>query len=203
MGIKKEGKQNITTTAAPCKKHQKKSTTKVRFGRNTCRWFAKDLTKEEMSKIWYKKEDYYRIHCNNQAQIRGALGINRKGYPKHFAVPYDEETMNVRGLEHHFPGNVNEKKHRRRQHAHYVLHAQSPNVTNTHELLEYVAYMSDCGQRRAQRIAGYDAFEAFRVHREANKHFHNKEYAEFSCAPKPASLRAQTPRQRSITAQLA
>ena len=198
-----EGRRHSSPAEVPARKHQRKSATKVRFGQNTCRWFVKDLTKEEKNKIWYKKEDYYRIHCHNHAQIRGALGFDRKGSSKHHALPYDEDSMNVRGLEHHFPGNVNEKKHRRREHAHYMLHAQSQNVTNSHELLDYAAYRSDYDQRRAQRIAAYDAFEAFRVHREANTPFNNKEYAEFNNVPKPANLSTHTPRQRSITAQLA
>ena len=200
MGISNERRR---APEVPSRKHQGKLATKVRFGRTTVRWFNKNLAKEDVGRVWYQKEDFYRIHCNNHAQIRGALGIDRKGYPKPYAVPFDEETMNVRGLEHHFNGNSYEKKRRRRQHARCLLHAQNANVTNAHELRDYAAYMSDFDQRRAQRIAGYDAFEAFRVHREAGTVFHNKVYAEFTNVPKPVIMSSHTPRQRSITAQLA
>ena len=112
MAIMKEGRRLSSADNSPARKERNTGVSKVRFGRNTCRWFLKDLTKEEIGKVWYQREDYIRIQSNNHAQIRGALGgCGRKDCVKNHGMRYNEETLNVRGLEHHFPGRVNEKRY--------------------------------------------------------------------------------------------
>jgi len=192
-----------TSTKMPLARAGRRKT-KVSFGRNTCQLYLKDITQEEKNKVWYNRHDYIRIHSSNHDQVRGALGCHHKGRdPKHALSWPDDETCHVRGLEHHFPGCNNEKRHKRRQHAHYLLHAHKYlQVTSPQELRDYAVSMSSYDQQRAQRIADFDAYEAFRVHQESNLPF-LKEYSEFSNVPKPTNLSTITPRQRSITAQLA
>ncbi|CAB9521200.1 expressed unknown protein [Seminavis robusta] len=138
----------------------------VSFGRNTCRLYNANMSEKERSRVWYKAEDYKRIQSDIQADLRGSVAMHRSKHQYMDRKP--SEDLCVRGLESLLSGPMHSKRHRRRYFVDYFLHThRNMKVTNSDELRSLALSLSGHDQSRAQYIADYDAYEAYKVHNES------------------------------------
>jgi hypothetical protein len=178
--------------------HRKRTVT---FSRASCRWFKKDLTEEEKRKVWYNAEEYRKIQTNIHTELRSVVALHRQ-MMKCPDTPPPREELNVRGLEHHLLGPSNVKRQRRRRFVQYVIHTNKyMRSRDPQELGAYVTSLTREDQRRAQRMADYDAYEAYQVHRESGS-FMEDEFQEFDNVPK-ARIGGRGRSERTIAAPLA
>jgi hypothetical protein len=187
MALKK--RNNITTEFKLPLKKRFRTKKQVSFGRTRCRLFKADLSEAEISQVWYKAEDYQRIQADIHEDLNGGASWHRK------KNPFDEpaEDLCVRGLESLLSGPVHSKRRRRRHFVGCFLHAHRyVGVTDPLELRAIAISLGSQDGMRAQHMAEYDSYEAYRVHREST-YFRSQltptaAFDEFDNVPKATNL---------------
>lgn len=179
----------------------------VRFGRNSCRLYLQDMTRDEAGKVWYSADEYMKIRSDVYDDLRKASSMY--AMKSRICDKQEVKELNFRGLEHHMSGRgTNVKRERRKLYVHHFLYTHKHlRVTNPIELRDLAVALSGHDKMRAERLADYDALEAYKVHNEGSIHGFStqtmtdeEEYAEFD-VPKDSNLKSRGP--RSVAALLA